>query len=347
MITTRRAEVLALLLLALPIFAQVQERITVERIIVDARVTEANGEAITGLKANDFRVLIDGRPATIESVDWIPETALARDLAEIDRPPVEVNRTTAVPPPRGRLLVFLFQTDFARNVGRVTGQMQVSLGDDYLEWLEPDDRVAVFSYDSHLKFRLDFSDDKRRIKDAMQSAILINEPAWPPVVPLPSLGARLDRQELKNAKSFEEALIILGNALRPIPGPKTMVLFGWGMGHFSTYTGVHMDWKYPLARYSLESARVSVFSIDFTQADAHSLEVGLGKVAGDTGGFYAKTFHFPKQAVQRLQRTLVGHYELEVRKPDTNVRGAHSIEVATTRKGAYVLARTSYVDKTE
>src|SRR6185503_11502311 len=103
---------------------------------------------------------------------------------------------------------------------------------------------------------------------------------------------------------FEAALVILGNALRPIPGPKSLILFGWGMGHFSMYTGVQMDWKYPMARNSLESARVSVFSIDFTQADYHSLEVGLGKVAGDTGGFYAKTFHFPKQAVARLQKTL-------------------------------------------
>jgi VWFA-related protein len=337
----------ALIDIAFAASAQVQEKITVERIIVDARVTQANGEAITGLTARDFRVRIDGKEAAVESAEWIPETAVSRELAEIDRPPVEVNQTTAIPAPRGRLLVFLFQTDFARNPGRVNGQMKVSLGDDYFEWLEPEDRVAVFSYDSHLKFRLDFTGDKRHIKDAMQSAILVNEPPWPQMVPMPSLGSRLNREEMKNAKSFEEALVILGNALRPIPGPKSLILFGWGMGHFSPYTGVQMDWKYPMARYSLESARVSVFSIDFTQADAHSLAFGLGKVAGDTGGFYAKTYHFPKQAVERLQRTLVGHYELEVRKPDTKVRGAHSIEVETTKKGAVVLARTSYVDTSE
>lgn len=333
-----------LALFALPLAAQVQEKITVERVIVDARVTEANGQAITDLKAADFRVKIDGKPAMVESVEWIPETAVERELAEIDRPPVEVNRTTEIPPPRGRLLIFLFQTDFARNKSRVTGQMQLMINDDFIEWLEPEDRVAVLQYDSHLKFRLDFTGDKRHIKDAMQSSLLIDEPQWPQVVPMPSLAKRLDRDEMKNAKTFEEALIIIANALRPIPGPKSLVLFGWGMGRY-TPEGVHMEWNYGIARHALETARVSVFSIDFTQADFHSLEVGLGKVSGDTGGFYAKTFHFPKQAVARLQKTLVGHYELEVRKPDTNVRGTHTIEVETTRKKAFVMARSTYVDK--
>lgn len=324
--------------------AQLQEKITVERIIVDARVTDSRGDPIPGLTAADFRVRIDGKPASVESVDWIPETEAARELANIDKPPVEVNRTTNEPAPRGRLLVFLFQTDFARNRARVIGQMKVALqADDYTDWLEADDRVAVFSYDSHLKFRLDFTDDKRQIREAMEQAILIDDPPPPQIVPMPSLASHLDRDAMKNASNFEQALIILANALRPIPGTKSLILFGWGMGDLAGGQ-IWMRWNYGIARHALESARVSVFAIDFTQADYHSLEVGLGKVAEDTGGFYAKTFNFPKQAVERLQKTLVGHYELEVRKPDTKVRGVHTIEVDTTKRGAVVMARTSYVD---
>lgn len=335
---------LFLLLLASTASAQMQEKITVERVLVDARVTDERGEPILGLSPADFRVRIDGIAAKVESVEWVPETEAARAIAEIDRPPVEVNRTMDVPAPRGRLLVFLFQTDFARAQSRVTGQMQVALqGDDYLDWLEPDDRVAVLSFDSHLKFRLDLTDDKRRIREAMENSIMTDEPAPPPVVPMPSLASRLDRTAMKNVKNFEEALIMIANALRPIPGPKSLILFGWGMGRLAG-NQIWMGRQYGIARYALESARVSVFAIDFTQADYHSLEVGLGKVAEDTGGFYAKTFHFPKQAVDRLQKTLTGHYELEVRKPQTRVHGVHSIEVETTRKGAVVMARTTYVD---
>ena len=320
---------------ALILAAQLQQQITVERVIVDARVTDSRGDAITNLTAADFRVRIDGKAATIESAEWIPETAVTRELAAIDKPQPEI---------RGRLLIFLFQTDFSREAVRLAGQMKIALAsDDYTNWLEPDDRVAVLSYDSHLKFRLDFTDDKRRIQESMENALLVDDPPPPPIVPMPSLAKHLDRDAMKAAGSFEQALIILGNALRPIPGPKSLVLFGWGMGRFGR-TGVTMEWNYGIARHSLESARVSVFSIDMTQADYHSLEVGLGKVAEDTGGFYAKSFHFPKQAVERLQKALVGHYELEVRKPETRVRGLHTIEVQTTNKRAIVMARSSYVD---
>ena len=323
---------------------QYQEKIVVERILVDARVTDYSGDPILGLTPADFRVRIDGKPAIVESADWIPETEAARAIAGIDAPPPEVNKTMEVPPPRGRLLVFFFQTDFARHFSRVEGQMAILQKiDSLLEWLEPEDRVAVLSFDSHLKFRLDFSDDKHRIEAAMKDALATDEPGPPPIVPMPSLRSRLDPDAMKKAASSEDALLLLGNALRPIPGPKSLILFGWGLGRFGS-GGVRMLPVYAAARQALEAARVSVFSLDFTQADYHSLEVGLGKVSEDTGGFYVKTYHFPTIAINRLQRTLAGHYELEVRKPETRVKGVHSIEVDVTRRNAAVMARSTYLD---
>ena len=337
---------LVLLLVAASAHAQLQEKITVERILVDTRVTNDSGDPITGLKPEDFRVKIDGKLARVESADWIPETMVERELASIDTPQGQVNNSTDQPAPRGRLLVFLFQTDHVREPSRILGQMQVlSQRGQWLDWVEDDDRVAVFSFDSHLKFHLDFSNDKDRIADAMEQALYTNEPLPPRMVPMPSLARRIDREEMRKAARPEQALIILGNALRSIPGPKSLILFGWGLGRYVHGFGVLMDPKYGAARYALERARVSVFSIDFTQADAHSLAAGMSKAAEDTGGFYASTFRFPTQAMQRLQKTLSGHYELEVRKPETNVRGAHTIEVEVpSHRMAQVMARTSYVD---
>jgi VWFA-related protein len=334
------------LLIAVSATAQVQEQITVERILVDARVTDDYGNPISGLKAADFHVKVDGKPASVESIEWIPETAAARELADIDAGIADVNTSLDQPAPHGRLLIFFYQTDFARNSVRLIGQMQqVVNANDWLDWLDPEDRVAVFSFDSHLKFRLDFTNNKDHIKDAMEQSLLTDEPPPPRIVPMPALAKRLDRTEMRKAASPEAALIIVANALRPIPGPKSIILFGWGLGRL-TPSGVMMERKNVPARQALESARVSVFSIDFTQADYHSLAAGLGQVAGDTGGFYAKTFHFPKIAVDRLRKTLSGHYELEVRKPDTKVRGTHTIEVEVpSQKRATILARSTYVDK--
>lgn len=323
---------------------RIQEAITVERIIVDARVTLANGEPILGLTPKDFTVRVDGVPAKVESADWMPETALARELADIDRPEVTVNRTLDVPAPQGRLLIFFFQTDFARNQLRVAGQMKImSYADQIIDSLEPDDRVAVFSFDTHLKFRLDFSNEKEKVRQAMRGSLKTDDPPPPPLVPMPSLSKRLDLEAMKSAASSERALFLVGNALRPIPGPKSLVLFGWGLGKLAGGQIV-MGVDYALAKRSLESSRVSVFSIDITQADWHSLQVGLGKVAADTGGFYESSYLFPGLAVDRLERTLQGHYELEVRKPELKKLGVHAIDVQVPKRDAVVLARTTYVD---
>ena len=69
---------------------------------------------------------IDNKPAAVESVTWIPESALAREMAGIDNPLPEVNTSADVPPPRGRLFVFFYQTDIAREYVRVVGQMQIN-----------------------------------------------------------------------------------------------------------------------------------------------------------------------------------------------------------------------------
>ena len=330
---------------------QLQEQITVERVIVDARVTDYQGNPIAGLKPSDFKVKIDGKPAKVEAADWIADTAAQREIdettAEATAVPAPAAPAPAAPalPRTGRLLVFLFQTDFARNSARIRGQMKLfQLNEEWLDWIEPEDRVAVLSFDSHLKFRLDFTGNKHDIANAMEQALYIDDPPWPQKVPLPSLGSRLKPDVLTGIATPERALIEIGNALLNIPGPKSLILFGWGLGRFSR-EGVRMAPNYWIARQALEMARVSVFSIDFTEADFHSLAAGLEKVAGDTGGFYASTHNFPHLAVDRLKRTLAGHYELEVRKPATSVRGAHTIEVEVTRRNAYVLARSTYVDR--
>src|ERR1043165_1906326 len=161
----RFSGLLAMILLAVPLAAQepppsmrAGETITVERILVDARVTLGNGDPVMNLGPADFKVRIDGKPAKVESVEWIPETAVARELADIEKEPQREPVGMEIPEPQGRLIVVFFQTDFSREDVRIRGQMKIlSFADDFVDSLEPEDRVAVFSYDSHLKFRLDFT----------------------------------------------------------------------------------------------------------------------------------------------------------------------------------------------
>jgi hypothetical protein len=241
----------------------------------------------------------------------------------------------------GRLFVFFVQTDFSRDSWRTEGQMKfMQHYEQLLETLEPEDRVAVFSFDSRLKFRLDFSSDVDAIRAALRESLFINDPKEPPVVPSPSLGSRLDREDLKKAAHSETGLLVVANALRSIPGPKTLLLLGWGLGERSM-GGVRMKRQWGPARTALEAARVSIFALDTTNADYHDLEVGLISAAEQTGGFYAKTHVFPQIAIERLERTLSGHYELTLRAVDDLKPGSQELEVRVKRRGAMVLAPQS------
>jgi VWFA-related protein len=343
--STRSTLALVMLIPAM-LVAQVQETITVARVLLDVRATEMDGEPILGLTKDDFTVTLGGKPAKVESVTWIPDTTVARVLAGVEEeeaPPPPA--TEDAPMPRGRLFVVFIQTDFAVATERIRGQMHfLTYAKEMVETFEPEDRVAVFSFDSHLKFRLDFTSDKDRVGNAIEDAMIRGIPPTPPVVPNPSLARRLDREEMRKAASSEAALILVGNALRHIPGPKSLLLLGWGLGE-RLGGQVIMSHKYTIARRVLEAARVTIFALDTTNADYHSLEVGLEKAAEDTGGFYAKTHLFADLAITRLRRTLAGHYELELRRPDSLKTGTHRVEVRVKVRGAHVLAPATWMDR--
>ena len=313
--------------------AQYGESITVARILIDVRVTALDGEPITGLAAGDFTVTIGGKRAEVESVTWVDDVTPRAETP------------SAAPAPRGRLLVMLVQTDFARHPTRTRGQLNfLRYADAMVGELAKEDRVAVLQFDSHLKFRLDFTSDKSAVRAALQQTILIDRPPPPPPVEAPSLASALDPERMRRAASPETALLLIANALRTIDGPKTLLLLGWGLG-VRNPSGVRMRSSYIHARRSLEAARTSIFALDTTHADYHDLELGLRTAAEDTGGFYAKTHLFPQIAVDRLQRTLAGHYELELRRPRGLVPGTHDLDVRVKRRRVMVLAPTSWMDR--
>jgi VWFA-related protein len=329
------------LLLSAVLTAQVQETITVERVLVDVRVTDDRGEPVTDLSPADFDVRIARRPAIVEAAEWIDDIA--------GPPPVRVEEVSEpIEDPRpaasaARTIVLFVQTDFARHPTRTHGQLNfLRYADEMIDSFAPDDRLAVFSFDSHLKFRLDLTTDKRRVIEALKESIAIDHPPAPPVVAEPSLARHLNVEAMRRAAHSETALLLVAHALRSIPGTKSLLLLGWGLGE-RTPSGVRMkrDWK--AARYALDAARVSIFALDTSYADYHDLELGLQAAAAETGGFYAKTHLFPGIAVERLQRTLSGHYELTLRAAESLRPDTHVLDVRVKRRGARVLAPMSVV----
>jgi hypothetical protein len=141
----------------------------------------------------------------------------------------------------------------------------------------------------------------------------------------------------------EDALGFIGEALAPIDGVKSLLLFGRGFGLYTKQRTL-LDQRYERARQSLDTARVSMFSLDTADADVHSLEQGLRTASLETGGAYAKSFEFPVNAITRVARMMKGRYEITVALPPLG-RGAHDVAIKLRGARGMVLARTSYVLK--
>ena len=125
----------------------------------------------------------------------------------------------------------------------------------------------------------------------------------------------------------------------PLPGEKTIVFLGWGLGNL-TPIGVRMPPAYDDALRALDAARATVFVLDVSTADYHSLEFGLEQVAEDTGGTYEKTHIFPDGATRRIARSMDGHYLLYYRRPDGLAAGTGlRVELVNPRLGEVIAPR--------
>jgi VWFA-related protein len=322
-----------------------RESVTAERIVVDVHVIDNTGNPITGLTASDFALRVDGRPAAIESVEWIvtgapvlaPLPESAAEAIPVERSP---DRSVALP---GRLVVLFFQTDY--ELSRLTGQMRmIREALAILETFSPEDRVAVLSYDSRLKLRQDFTGDREKLRRAIRRTIYTDNAPDPPAGPFPSLAASLDYNAARRASLPEHALRVIGQALAALPGSKSLLFFGWGIGNFDPIMGLILDHNYGPARSALVRSHTSVFVLDVTSADFHSMEGGLEAIAGDTGGLYLKTHIFPKFAMQKVVRAISGYYLLTFARPPLR-RGRHEMSIRIAgHPQASVLARPDYQD---
>lgn len=319
------------------------ETITVQRVVIEAHIFSDTGEPIEDVRPSQLEAFIDDLPARVEAVEWVAED---QDVEEEEPPKRSFGDpaprlSSADLAPRGRRIVLFFQTDFQR--ARIKGHIRMAAhAKQFVRTLQPDDLVAVVSYDSKLKLWQDFTNDVDALDVAIDRTKEIAEVEWRDLGVYPSLASSLDPAEAADATSVEMALRRVGEALQDIDGRKTLVMFGYGIGVYAG-KGLVLFPGYAEARLALETARTSVFVMDVSDADWHTLEGGLDMIAEDTGGVYFKTHQFAGQAVKTLQRAISGHYEIVLIKPVEH-RGTHSIRVRAKIRGAQVHTKRIFED---
>jgi VWFA-related protein len=321
------------------------ERVDVSRVIVDVRVIDDRGGPIVDLTADDFAVKIDGKLARVESARWVGgNESQAAAKARVLNPKSASPDTTSP----GRLIVFLIQKDFeGMRIRGLMDMLREALG--FLDTLSPVDRVAILSFDSHLKIWIDFTNDLEGLRRVLKRGILMERPPVLQQEGTISLVDRLPQSRGKKIYNIEKGLRLIAEALEPLPGSKAIVLLGHGFGRFNPgissapieTSTVTMENGYEETVRALVASRASVFSLDVTRADYHSLEQGLWQVAEETGGFYERTHLFPEVAMRKLRGALAGYYVLLVEKPDAESR-THKIDVELTRRKGNVLAKTGF-----
>src|SRR5260370_20505127 len=261
--------------------------------------------------AHDFRLRVDGKPVAIESAEWIPADR-PEALPFLVRSPSGALLPTAPEMPPGRLLIFFFQTDqFVE--ARLHGLMRMALqARQMLDTLLPTDRVAVLSFDSHLKLRQDFTADHAKLGRAIRKAILTGPPPDPDPEAFPSLARSFDFLAAKKAITPEKALAIMSKAAIRIVGAKSMVFFGWGLQTIGGASGPNpKDMRdFREAVPALTAARISIFTLDITDADYHTLEGTLENISDITGGTHQKTHILSRPALPPLSRADSPHHQI-------------------------------------
>lgn len=275
-----------------PIFS---DEISVELATVAVRVVGRGGEHRRDLGPEDFRVTAAKAEIPVVAVDWV-----SSDPEERERQREELARLGVQLPPVERHVVFFVQA--ATNEARVRGHMMtLPHAKAVANTLNANDWAAVVSFDSRLRLQLDFTRYHDDVGPALERSILFGkEPDRRGQRPR-ELSEHLDPRAARDAATTEQGLTVLAEALGGIPGEKDLFFIGWGVTD-----GPATD----RAFQALVASRTTVFTLDVTYADYHTLEEGLRNMANATGGVYERAYPFPAGASQRLARTLAGHYIL-------------------------------------
>lgn len=289
------------------------ETITVDNATVVLRAIDRSGHAIGDLSAGDLVAKAGDEEIPIVALDWVSPFAPGDDHSgERALPPGRVPRGDLRPSLDGRLFVLFVQADV--NAVRIRGHLRLRhyVEKEFLPTLHPSDWVAVLTFDSHLKLWHDFTRDRRAIADTLHQAIRFGgRPLARRNRRGPSILDAFDVAAGRRIAGPEEALKLVGEALQAFPGRKDVVYLGWGLGTFD-FSGVRMKAAYWPALRALQAAGATVYSLDATDADQHSLAVGMQRVAGDTGGTYHRTNSAKDAtlATRRLGAMLRGYFVL-------------------------------------
>jgi VWFA-related protein len=240
-------------------------RVSVRLVLVDAVVTDNAGKVLTGLGAQDFTVLEDGKPQKVSTISFEQPAELARALRSqrASLPPNVTTNRPAYRMPSGSPVIVLLDTLNTPVQDQSRARIEML---KYVDTqVQPGEQIAVYTLGRSLRLLQDFTDDPALLKAAVESfnpAISLEQQLSDVVQRLPRLSGALPDIQRANRDAtvfisrmqdfYEEQASVaidarvgmtltafrgIAQAVAGLPGRKNLV---WVSGSFplATYTRI-------------------------------------------------------------------------------------------------------------
>lgn len=322
------------------------DTVEVAEVAVHAVVTDRTGRPVLGLGPADFWIHEEGRQVEVRSAVYHPQGSFAAAQMAVEDAVEELPAVGG-----GRFFIFLFhdllRTD-RETMGVITHQLRA--GRDAGRWvregLAPGDLAAVASYDYRLKIHQDFTDDLVALERSISRAVSRRpEEEAAAALGAPSLLAELPafRERRRRSGKLRGALNLLAEAVRPVGGPKSLLLFSVGIGLDGPERGLFGPRDEPTMIERLNDSELTVYCLDTTPPWVeHALAGTLGVLAEKTGGEYFGHIGRFQGPLRQIERRLQGYYLLTYvsKRPGTGYR---RIQVTIRERHLEVTARRGYM----
>ena len=337
--------------LAIGIFAQTSAstqpapvyKTTVRQVVLDVVVTGAKGEALPGLKKEDFSLLEDGKPQTISYFQEHTGAAPAQGTAALPAMPPNVYTNFPLTQETDSVSVLLLDALNTPMPDQAYVRQQML---KYLKQLPPGTRIAVFTLASRLRMVQGFTSESSQLLAALdgkkhkllpQSSPLLdtdhtqedfieqlqNDPAMSNSLALSAMQQfNADTQTFRTDMRVRitlDALSELGRYLSSIPGRKNLL---WFSGSFPFIINPDLDLPNPFQAMSvygdqirettdmLRLGQIAVYPID-----ARGLMVSPVYDASRRGPFNAAAF--AKAGMKFFQQTAAEHQTMNTIAEET------------------------------
>jgi VWFA-related protein len=299
--------------------------------LLDVIVTGADGKPVLGLEADDFVLKVGGKPVPVQDVTFSSVRRLMKNTGlNTDEIPEE------------RYFILLFEKDFlvVTSTTRLWEQRKrvLEVAKKWLRLLEPNDWVAVATYDQSLELLQDFTRDPDILMSALDRTLVAKggEPSPGPSPNSPTLAALPKGKELvSRTSSIHEALEEIARATRGIGARKNLLLLTDGISEGSGGSRqVSMGLPYLDALRELNAANVAIYPMDIWERG--SPQRALLEFAEDTGG---KVTPRVGTSFESVLTDSAAYYLLHYPPPQAG-RTSKKVQVTTTRPGLVVRTRT-------